>query len=100
MREFKVLIVGAVLALGVAPASHAQMFVDMSKITCDQMLHGSANSIETAIWISGYYNGLHKNTKLDLGQFKHNAELVLSACESNPKKTVMQTINGLLSKKK
>jgi len=100
MNKFRLLIAGTVLALGVAPASRAQVIVDMSKITCDQLLHGSGNSIETAIWISGYYNGLRKNTKLDLGQFKHNAELVISGCESSPKKTVMQTIDGLLSKKK
>ena len=31
---------------------------DMAKLTCAQLLEGSANAIESAIWLSGYYNGL------------------------------------------
>jgi HdeA/HdeB family len=81
-------------------AKSADTIVDMSKVTCAQLLDGSADSLEESIWLSGYYNGLHKNTKLNLSQFKHNAELVVNECRANPKKTVMQTINALLHKKK
>jgi len=31
---------------------------------------------------------------------KHNAEIVVGECKSNPKKTVMQTVNTLQSQKK
>jgi hypothetical protein len=76
--------------------SQAQV-VDMSKLTCAQLTSGTADSIESAIWISGYYNGMHKNTKLDLNVMKHNAEVVVDACKASPKKTVMQTINSMLA---
>ena len=96
MSKSALLIAGAMLTLGVVSASHAQT-VDMSKFTCQEMLTGTADSTETAIWLSGYYNGMHKNTKLNLGQFKHNAEVVMDECRSNPKKTVMQAVDKLLS---
>ena len=71
----------------------------MSKITCEQLLKGTQNSIESAIWISGYYNGLRKNTMFDLNQFKTNADAVVKACQASPKNTVMQTIDTLSAKK-
>jgi hypothetical protein len=99
MCKAKILIASAMLGLGMAPASHAQMVVDMSKFTCAQFLEGTSDSIETAIWLSGYYNGLHKNTKVDLKRLKHNADLVKNECHSNPKKTVMKIITTMLSRK-
>jgi hypothetical protein len=80
-------------------ATQAQVMVDMSKITCEHLLKGTQNSVESAIWISGYYNGLRKNTMFDLNQFKTNADAVVKACRSNPKNTVMQTVDTLSAKK-
>jgi hypothetical protein len=98
------LIASTFLVIAMATTAGAQgaveVTVDMSKYTCEQMLQPNQNSIEVAIWLSGYYNGLRKNTKLNLGQFAHNAELVVDACHSAPNKTVMETINKLLSEKK
>jgi hypothetical protein len=81
-------------------SAQAQGVTDMSKLTCAQLLEGSANAIESAIWLSGYYNGLRKNTKLDLGQFQKNADTVIAECKNDPKKTVMQTVNTMLSRRK
>ena len=72
----------------------------MSKVKCEQLLTASPNAIETAIWLSGYYNGLRKNTKLDLDQMKSNADAVVADCRANPTKTVMQAANALRAKKK
>ena len=72
----------------------------MAKLTCAQLLEGSANAIESAVWLSGYYNGLRKNTKLDLNQFQKNADAVIAECKNDPKKTVMQIVNAMLSRKK
>ena len=96
MNCLKYSLVGASLMLVMNTATQAEM-MDMSKFTCNQLLSGSPNAIEAAIWTSGYYNGLHKNTKLDLAVMKHNAEMVMAACKDNPKKTVMQTVDTLLS---
>jgi HdeA/HdeB family protein len=100
MRLFKFLILGSAVVMAVGPAAHAQGTVDMSKFTCEQLLAGSGNSVEAAIWLSGYYNGQRKNTKLDTDQFRKNAEVIVAECKTAPKKTVMQTIKSMMSGKK
>ena len=87
------------LFFGYSGASRAQLIVDMEQFTCEQLLAASPNAIDAAVWLSGYYNGLRKNTKLDLKEFKNNAETVVSECRSDPKKTVMQTVAKLLDGK-
>jgi len=86
--------------LGLGSTAQAQGTVDMSKLTCEQLLQGTGNSIEAAIWLSGYYNGRRKNTKLDFDQFRKNAEVIVAECKDNPKATVMGTIKTMMSHKK
>ncbi len=81
--------------LGVSATAQVQVSVDMAELTCEQLMQGNANSIEAAIWLSGYYNGQSKNTKVDVSQFQKNAERVIAACKDTPKATVMQTISKL-----
>ncbi len=80
-------------------AAKAQATVDMSKVTCEQLLTASPNAVDAAVWLSGYYNGLHKNTMLDLNQFKKNAETVVAECRADSKKTVMGAVEALMSRK-
>jgi HdeA/HdeB family protein len=93
-------VAAAALALTISSASRAQVIVDMSAVTCEQMLKGTANSIEVAIWLSGYYNGLRKNTKLDLNQLKKNADAVVQACAADRSGTVMKTIEKVVATRK
>ncbi len=51
------------------------------------------------MWFSGYYNGFYKNTKLNLNQVSRRAGMVVDECHTDPKKTVMQTVERLLSGK-
>jgi hypothetical protein len=99
MNCLKYSLFGASLVLAMNTATQAEV-MDMSKFTCKELLSGSPDATEAAIWTSGYYNGLHKNTKLDLTSMKHNAAMVMAACKDNPKNTVMQTVNTLLSGEK
>ena len=100
MNRIALMVCCVPFVLGMGSAARAQGTVDMSKYTCEQLLKGTANSIEAAIWLSGYYNGQRKNTKFDLDQFKKNAEVVIAECRDKPKATVMQTINAMASRKK
>ena len=90
----------ASFVLEIGSAARAEGTVDMSKYTCEKLLQGTANSIEAAIWLSGYYNGLRKNTKFNLDQFKKNAEVIIAECKDNPKATVMQTIKTIMFRNK
>jgi hypothetical protein len=99
MHRAKLLISVAALTLAFASVARSQMAVtvDMSKFTCEQLLEGTYDSIFTAVWISGYFNGTRKAAKLDLSNLKHNAELVALSCKSNPKQSVMETVKKLHS---
>ena len=84
-----------------ALSARAQVMIDFSKITCEQYVFSKVVPPTTvAVWLSGYYNGLRKNTKLDLNQFQKNADAVIAECKNDPKKTVMQIVNAMLSRKK
>lgn len=96
MNFLKYSLIGASLLMAMNTATQAEI-VDMSKFTCAQLMSGAPDAIEAAIWTSGYYNGLHKNTKLDVNGMKHNAEVVVAECKDNPKKTVMQAIDGMIA---
>jgi len=100
MNRITLMVCCVPFVLGLSSTGQAQVTVDMSKFTCEQLLKGSGNSIEAAIWLSGYYNGLRKNTKLDLNQFRKNAEVIIAECKDSPKATVMQTIKTMTSRKK
>jgi hypothetical protein len=101
MPSLKFPMLSAALVLGIISSmAQAQVMIDMSKYTCEQLLRGNANSTDAAVWLSGYYNGTRKNTMLDLNQFKQNAEAVVKECNANPKDTVMKTVDKLLARKK
>jgi hypothetical protein len=52
----------------------AQETVDVEKITCEQFLLGQiADSRSVSIWVSGYYNGLRKNSVIDVTAMQKNA---------------------------
>jgi len=97
MKQIKLLTISVAFALGGVPASHS---MDMANFTCEQLLQGTTEAIEQAIWLSGFYNGLRQNTNVDLGQLQHNAEIVIGECKAYPNKTVMQTIDTILSQQR
>ena len=77
----------------------AQGVIDMSKVTCRQVLKASPDAVKSAIWIAGYYGGLHRNSKVSVADLTQNAELVIAACRSNPDHSLMRTINKLKSER-
>ena len=77
-------------------AQNSQDTVDMSAFTCEQLLAGTVDSLLTGVWLSGYFNGVRKNTKLNVNSLQHNSELIVAECKSHPKQTVMQTVETLV----
>jgi len=100
MKVVRTMLCGAVIALATTGVAAAQGVVDMSRVTCEQMLRATPNSIDAAIWFSGYYNGRRNNTVLDLGNFRNNAEVIVEECRTNPNRTLMQTVSALTSRGK
>jgi hypothetical protein len=70
MRRMLV-IFGVTLATLAVPAVQAQVTIDVSKITCNQMFaYKIADPNKIALWLSGYYNGKRGTTIVDTQQFQ------------------------------
>jgi acid stress chaperone HdeB len=90
------LLIGLTL-LALAPA-HAQVTVDITKITCRQFLVGKAVSTNAmALWFSGYYSGKKNVTLVDMGTLRSNAEKVKDFCRLHQEETVMKAVASALS---
>jgi len=93
----------AVLALLAAPLAHAQMILDVAKISCRQLLFDRVLSTKTrpiGLWLSGYYNGKRNNLVVDLGAFEKNVDTVLDYCRLNQEAMVIDAIEKALGPSK
>jgi hypothetical protein len=98
MRRSKVAIFAFLLGIVLVPKAHAQVTIDVSKITCDQFLqHKITNPRFLALWLSGYYAGKRKNPVVDVEKIEGNADRVSAYCDTNRKTALMQAIEIVLS---
>ena len=82
-----------------AQTAHAQVTVDLSKITCEQFIVlPKADSV--AIWLSGYYHGEKHVSTLDVNKFEEDVRNFRAACRlpDNFNKPIMQLIESTLVK--
>ena len=81
------------------PAVHAQVTIEVSKITCDQYLGFSvADPRDINIWLSGYYHGQQGSTAFEPQRLKEMADKLQRACflNENSKLPVIQVIKKIL----
>jgi len=81
-----------------APASRAQVTIEVSKITCEQYLSFSVGDPrDINIWLSGYYAGKRGSTVFEPQRVKEIAEKVKSECllKANSKLPVMEVIKKI-----
>lgn len=77
------------------PFAHAQVTIDVSKITCEQFFVLKTDPDTIAIWLSGYYHGKHGDTVVETEKFKENVKMLRVACRiaENVKLPIMQIID-------
>jgi acid stress chaperone HdeB len=80
---------------------HAQVTVDISKITCEQFwLRKVANPEKVAIWLSGFYNGKTGNTVIDTPNLEIAGRDVADYCRMNFNQTLMQAAEAVMAASK
>jgi hypothetical protein len=90
----------AIAALLCATSAHAQVTVDMAKITCNQLtLEKVTDPQNIALWLSGYYHAKRNTTLVDTQQLAANAQKIKQYCLYKPDVTVMQAVEAVLSPK-
>jgi acid stress chaperone HdeB len=92
MTQPRSILAGFLFPALVISAAHAQLSIDVSKITCDQMRSKMANPVAVALWLNGYYAGKRNDTTIDVAALDRNAEKVSEYCASNPNVTLMKAI--------
>ena len=91
--------VGLISALETVPAARAQITIDVSKITCNQLVDREVGDPrDIAIWLSGYYHGKRGETTVDTQQLAGYAKRVEDYCRHNPETLVMQAVETLIER--
>jgi acid stress chaperone HdeB len=86
-----------ILALSLCSAQ-AQVSIDVSKVTCDQFVHGKVGATRTvAAWLSGFYNGRQNNQVVDTQAFETSLSKLEQFCyqEKNFNMPVLQAIESI-----
>ena len=91
--------VGLIFALETVPAARAQVTIDVSKITCNQLIDREVGEPrDIAIWLSGYYHGKRGETTVDkLKLLNKYVKEVRDYCFRNPQTSVMQAVETLIA---
>ena len=81
-----------VLLTFIAPA-RAQVVIDLSLITCKQLLESDTER-RTLIssWMSGYFSATKNLSELDFRYLKRNAKIVGDYCKTHKSDTVMNAM--------
>jgi acid stress chaperone HdeB len=80
------------LFTSIAPAS-AQVVIDLSLITCKQLLDSDAErQALIGSWMSGYFSATKNLNELDFRYVKRNAKVVGNYCKTHKSDTVMNAM--------
>jgi acid stress chaperone HdeB len=78
-------------------AAQAQVTVDVSKITCDQLLMEKPVPAKyVVLWLSGYYNGKRNTTIIEPEAMDKNEQKVDFYCDYHREMTVMDAVKNVL----
>ena len=76
----------------IAPA-RAQVVIDLSLITCKQLLESdSERQSLISAWMSGYFSATKNLNELDIRYVKRNAKVVGNYCKTHKSDTVMSAM--------
>jgi len=99
-RNRTALVISAIALLTANSMAHAQVTVDVAKITCDELLkYEIADPKQIAIWISGYYHGIHGSSILDTQEFLQDMSKVEEYCFKHPDDLVMKAVDDILGRR-
>ena len=94
------LLAGSLAMLLLPAAAHAQVTIDVTKITCKEFIIGRIVPTKSmALWFSGYYNGKRGTTTVDTTAFQTNVDKITDYCALHQDVTVMAAIETVLGVK-
>jgi hypothetical protein len=80
-----------------APPARAQVMLDMSKITCGQLVaYKITNPKYISVWISGYYHGTQGKMVVDTQKLVENADKLEDYCLKSQDVPVLKAVETVL----
>ncbi|WP_338695676.1 MULTISPECIES: HdeA/HdeB family chaperone [unclassified Bradyrhizobium] len=80
------------ILMNITPA-HAQVVIDLSVLTCKQLLDSDAErQALISSWMGGYFSATKNLSELDIRYVKRNAKVVGSYCKTHRSDTVMNAM--------
>jgi hypothetical protein len=97
----KVLVAACFACALISGVAQAQVKIDMSKITCAQVLAMPADDQnDYAAWMAGWYAQKSGRTFIDMGKFQQNFASVMDWCAANKSEAVMAGLQRAFDKQK
>ena len=95
--KVRLLLTSALFVFVQIPAQ-AQVTIDVSKITCEQVLMEKLawTEGEVELWLSGYYHGKRNDTIVEPEAVKQNEEKLNRYCYEHRDTTVMDAVKNVL----
>ena len=92
MRRNTIASICVLLFTSIAPVQ-AQVVIDLSLITCKQLLDSDAErQILVSSWMSGYFSATKNLNELDFRYVRRNAKVVGNYCKAHKSETVMSAM--------
>ena len=86
----------AVITACMGPPNARADNIDMSKLTCGELVKMNGDDVGIVfIWMHGYFGGLAKDTMLDVDSLPSAGKVLGEFCGENQKVTVMNAIKEL-----
>ena len=91
----KATVLGALAAIVLAPQAHAQVLVDVSKISCDQYITQRITHMQTVnVWLAGFYAGRRNNPVVDTQALNRNGNKLSRFCESHREMPLLDAVEA------
>jgi acid stress chaperone HdeB len=85
------------LAVVASPGVHAQVALDVAKMTCEQFAtYKVTNPKLIAIWLNGYHHGARGDTIVDTQKLDADTKTIQDYCIKNPDALLMQAVETVL----
>lgn len=98
MTNLKAIAAGLLFCIAPTASIHAEITIDISKITCKEFLLTTILSPDNiAYWINGYYQGKRGNTVLTVAGLQDYITKVENFCISHREMTVMNAAQTILN---
>jgi acid stress chaperone HdeB len=90
----------AIAFLAACPA-HAQLTVDMSKVTCKQFVtYEITDARSLSIWLSGYFNAQQNNMVVDVSKFRSRSNALKEFCLTHQDLALMEAAKTVIGSNK